>query len=185
MLPLLSEHINKDLLGCIGLNKKFQTLSKEKDLEIIVQCNLKITNYLDITFNINDGSYHPYRKPNKETNYIHVKSTTPHQSLNTFHDQLKKDSQFCHHQKIFFRSQPITMKNVYKIVDIKLSYNINNQMKRIVTKRKCNIIWFKQPQSKSVKTNIGRIMVKRKNYFSPSPQSHKNYAIAFLKKITQ
>ena len=33
-------------------------------------------------------------------------------SLKKFHDQLKKDSQFCHHQKIFFRSQPFTMKNV-------------------------------------------------------------------------
>ena len=182
MLPLLSEHINKDLLGCIGLNKKFQTLSKEKDLEIIVQCNLKITNYLDITFNINDGSYHPYRKPNKETNYIHVKSTTPHQSLNTFHDQLKKDSQFCHHQKIFFWSQPITMKNFYKIVDIKLSYNINNQMKRIVTRRKRNIIWFKQPQSKSVKTNIERIMVKRKKLLQSKPTEPQKLCNCFLKE---
>ena len=30
------------------LKKTFQKLFKEKDLGIIVQCNLKITNYLDI-----------------------------------------------------------------------------------------------------------------------------------------
>ena len=54
------------------LKKKFQKLFKEKDLDIIVQCNLKITNYLDITINLNDGSYRLYRKPNKKTNYIYV-----------------------------------------------------------------------------------------------------------------
>ena len=40
------------------LKKKFQKLFKEKDLDIIVQYNLKTTNYLDITLNLNDGSYH-------------------------------------------------------------------------------------------------------------------------------
>ena len=25
-----------------------------------------------MTLNLNDGSYRPYRKPNEETNYIHV-----------------------------------------------------------------------------------------------------------------
>ena len=56
------------------LKKKFQKLFKEKDLDIAVQCNLKITNYLDITLNLNDSSYHPYRKPTEETKYIHVSS---------------------------------------------------------------------------------------------------------------
>ena len=40
------------------LKKKFPKLFKEKDLDIIVQYNLKSTNYLDITLNLNDGSYH-------------------------------------------------------------------------------------------------------------------------------
>ena len=59
------------------LKKKIQKLFKEKDLDIIVQCNLKITNYLDITLNLNDGSYCPYRKLNEETNYVHVSSDHP------------------------------------------------------------------------------------------------------------
>ena len=48
--------------------------SSRKDLDIIFQYNFKITHYLDITLNINNGSYRPYRKLNKETNYIHVNS---------------------------------------------------------------------------------------------------------------
>ena len=112
MLSLLSKHINSnhielyrdDSLAILKntsgpeaekLKKKFQKLFKEKDLDIIVQCNLKITNYLDVTLNLNDVSYRPYRKPNEEANYIHINSDYHHQSLTNFHDQFKKDSQFC------------------------------------------------------------------------------------------
>ena len=35
---------------------------------------MKIVNYLDVTLNLNDGSYRPYKKPNEETNYINVNS---------------------------------------------------------------------------------------------------------------
>ena len=69
MLSVLSKHINKNHIGLYKndslailknnngpevekLKKmKFQKLFKEKDLDVIVQCNLKITIYLDITLN--------------------------------------------------------------------------------------------------------------------------------------
>ena len=69
MLSVLSKHINKNHIGLYRndslailknnngpevekLKKmKFQKLFKEKDLDVIVQCNLKITIYLDITLN--------------------------------------------------------------------------------------------------------------------------------------
>ena len=36
--------------------------------------NIKIPNYLDVTLNLNDGSYPPYKKSNEDTNYIHANS---------------------------------------------------------------------------------------------------------------
>ena len=95
ILSLLSKHMNKNHIGlywddnglailnntsgpeAAKLKKKFQKLFKEKDLDINIQCYLKITNHLDITLNLNDGLYHPYRKPNEETNYIHLNSDDP------------------------------------------------------------------------------------------------------------
>ena len=128
MLSLLGKHINKNHIGLYRdgslailkntsgpeaekLKKKLQKLFKEKDLDIIIQCNLKITNYLDITLNLNDGSYRPYRKPNEETSYIHISSDHPPSIIEEIPQSIEKDSQFCHHLKIFFRSQPFTMKN--------------------------------------------------------------------------
>ena len=107
MLSLLSKHINKnhtslyrdDGLAILKntrspeaekLKKKFQKLFKENDLDIIVQCNLKITNYLHITLNLNDGSYHPYRKPNEGTNYIHVNSDHPSSIIKRIPQSIEK-----------------------------------------------------------------------------------------------
>ena len=94
MLSLLSKHINKNHIGLYRddglailkntsdpeaekLKRKFQKLFKEKGLDIIIECTLKITNYLDITLNLNDGSYRPYRKPNEESNYFPIMSEHP------------------------------------------------------------------------------------------------------------
>ena len=50
---------------------------KNHRLKITIQTNLKIVNYLDVTFNLTDGSYYPYRKPNNLPQYINIKSNHP------------------------------------------------------------------------------------------------------------
>ena len=111
MLSLLSKDINKNHIAlhrddglailkntscpeAEKLKKKFQKIFKEKDLDIIIQCNLKITNYLDITLNLNHGSYHPYRKPNEETNYIHINSDHPPSIIKEIPQSIEKRLNF-------------------------------------------------------------------------------------------
>ena len=38
---------------------------------------MKIVDYLDITLNLNDGSYKPFRKPDDQTVYINAESDHP------------------------------------------------------------------------------------------------------------
>ena len=54
-----------------------QYLFKQQGLQIIIGCNLKVVNYLDVTFNLNHGSYRPYRKPHHKTHYTHIQSDHP------------------------------------------------------------------------------------------------------------
>ena len=35
---------------------------------------MKIVNYLDVTFNLNEATYQPYQKPDNIIQYIHVES---------------------------------------------------------------------------------------------------------------
>ena len=59
------------------IKKHLQSLFKQKGLQIIIERNLKFLNYLDLTFNLNDGSYRPYRKLNDGAHYIHVQLDHP------------------------------------------------------------------------------------------------------------
>ena len=59
------------------VKKNIQKIFKEDGLDIITQCNMKVVNYLDVTFNLNDGTYKPYTKPNNEIKYIHKNSNPP------------------------------------------------------------------------------------------------------------
>ena len=40
-----------------NIKKTFQKMFTNKGLEIVINCNMKIVNYLDVTLNLNDGSY--------------------------------------------------------------------------------------------------------------------------------
>ena len=42
------------------IKELLQYLFKQKGLQIIIECNLKVVNYLDITSNTNGGFYQPY-----------------------------------------------------------------------------------------------------------------------------
>ena len=51
------------------VKKNIQKIFKEHGLDIIIQCNMKVVNYLDVTFNLNDRIYNPYTKPNNKIKY--------------------------------------------------------------------------------------------------------------------
>ena len=55
----------------------FQNIFRKNNLNIIVNCNLKVVDYLDVTLNLSDGLYKPFHKPNSEINYIHRESNHP------------------------------------------------------------------------------------------------------------
>ena len=123
---------------------------------------MKITNYLDITLNLNYGSYHPYRKPNEETNYIHINSDHPPSIIKEIPRSIEKRHSISSSSEDTFQESAIYYEKCLKQsgYKTKLQYQQpteNNQNKK---KRKHNIIWFNPPYSKSVKTNIGRIFIK-------------------------
>ena len=41
------------------IKKRLQKVFKNNGLDIIIACNMKIVNYLNVTFNLNDGTYRP------------------------------------------------------------------------------------------------------------------------------
>ena len=68
---------NKSVTNLEKIKKKLQILFKEYDLEIIAESNQKIVNYLDVTLNLNDGTFRSYHKPVDQMQYIHAESNHP------------------------------------------------------------------------------------------------------------
>ena len=178
-LPLLSKPINKNHIGLyrdVGLailkntsgpeaeklRKKLQKLFKEKDLDIIIQCNLEITNYLDITLNLNDGSYCPYRKPSEETNYIHINSDHPSSIIKEIPRSIEKRLSILSSSKDIFQELAIYYEKCLKNsgYKTKLQYQQPKENNKNKKKRKRKIIWINPQYSKSVKTNIEKIFIK-------------------------
>ena len=62
-----SERTRKDII------REFKKLG----LNISVNTNLNICNFLDVTLNLSVGTYYPHRKPNNETLYIDSNSNHP------------------------------------------------------------------------------------------------------------
>ena len=59
---ILTDKARKDLIK----------ISDDHGLKITVKSNFKTVNFLDITFNLSNGKFQPYRKPNDETVYYCV-----------------------------------------------------------------------------------------------------------------
>ena len=50
---------------------------KENRLSITVECNLAITDFLEVTFDLESRTYYPYGKQNYKIQYIHKQSNHP------------------------------------------------------------------------------------------------------------
>ena len=61
------------------LRKKVIKMFKEYDVDIDIESNLKIVEYLDITLNLNNGIVAPFKKANHIPSYINTASNHPRQ----------------------------------------------------------------------------------------------------------
>ena len=74
-----------DELMATRMTPRLNTILKDKLIELFdyyglklkINCNVKIVNFLDITLNLNTGTYHPYMKPNNTIRYINTSSNHP------------------------------------------------------------------------------------------------------------
>ena len=57
--------------------KEIIQLFKRNGLKITIKTNLKVVDSLDVTFNLTEENFKPYKKPNSETLYVNSKSNHP------------------------------------------------------------------------------------------------------------
>ena len=77
---MVLRNVNGQQIDCTRKNiiKTF----KDVGFGIDIETNSKVVDFLDITFNLNNGIYKPYKKPNDRLLYINKSSNQPLQIIN-------------------------------------------------------------------------------------------------------
>jgi hypothetical protein len=151
--------------------------NKMKDLgfSITIESGAVSTEFLDVTLNLRLNTFHPFKKPNSKTTYVHRHSNHPPHVTRAIPKMVqhrlcrlsKNKAAFDNHSSEYLNALQLSG---YKTND--LSFKTLDMKKRRSRKRK--VFYFHPPFCKSVRTNLGRVfrnLVER--HFTPEHYLYK------------
>ena len=145
--------------------------------KITIKINLKITNFLDVTLNLDKGNFKLFKKESNTPIYIYISSNYPPSIIKQIPIYISHRLSDNSSNIDIFNSK----KNIYNNAVKKSGYTQQLEYTPPKTKpnnRKRNIIWFNPPYSKNVKTNISKDFIKLIEKHFPK---HSSLAIIFNK----
>ena len=150
---------------------------KKAGFKIEIKTNLHIVDFLDVTFNLLDERYKPYRKPNDQLLYVNTSSNHPPQVIKQL--PISKSNRLSNNysnKQVFDMSkgeyEKALRESGYKNVSLIYADKKDIKQKR---NRSRNIIWFNPPFIKNICTNIAkRFLNLLDQHF---PKSNKLHAI--------
>ena len=136
-----------------------QKTFKDIGLEIAAESNLRIVNYLDVTLNLNNGSFKPYHKPDN-IQYINKESNDPPGIIKHMPVSIEKRLSNNSSDEKIFKEAAIYYEDTLNKAGYmnKLVYHTpsaSNQENKNKNRQR-NVIWFNPPYSKSVTARIGK-----------------------------
>ena len=143
------------------LRNAHKKVFKNNGLDVIINCNMKIVNYLDATFNLNNGTYRPYQKPGNMIQYIQVESNHLPNIIKQIPKAIEKRlSQLSCNEEIFNESALVYEDKLQQAgYQQKLKYNPVNTKFNSKRNHKRNIIRFNPPCINNLSTKIGKYLL--------------------------
>ena len=137
--------------------KDLHKLYKSHGLKITIASSGPVANYLDVTVDLSDGSYRPYRKPNDIPVYINAASNHPPSILKHIPRMVERRLQSVSSDKSVFNEAKPPYEEALKRsgFDTTLVYKDSNKTTGRRS-RKRQIIWFNPPYCQSIETNVAR-----------------------------
>ena len=139
--------------------KKIIQIFKNCGLGITIMTSLQLVQYLDVEFDLRNGQYRPFRKPNSEPLYINSSSNHPASVLNHVPDSISRRLSDISSSSDVFREALPEYENALRNSGFKkkLEYSerATSQQEHKRSRRR-KILWYNPPFSISVKTNVGK-----------------------------
>ena len=159
------------------VRKKIISIFKNIDFKIEIVTNLTEIEFLDVTFNLANNTYRPYKKPNDKLIYIDVSSNHPpqikKQLTKIISDMLSRNSS----NAGIFNNTTLEYEEALKKCGhtTKLTYTTpNHEQNNIRRKRQRKIIWLNPPFNLDVSTNVETILLNLiEKHFTRSSKLHK------------
>ena len=133
-------NVNGQQIDCT--RKNVIKIFKDVGFGIDIETNLKVVDFLDITFNLNNGIYKPYKKPNDRLLYINKSSNYPPQLIN----QLPKTISDSSNKEVFNKAkgeyEEALTRSGYSNISLSFHQSRTSHLKR---QRHRNIKWFNPP----------------------------------------
>ena len=139
-------------------------------------------NFLDVTLDLSNGEYKPFRKPNDNLLYINKDSNHLPCILRQLPVSVNKRISLLSSDEQAFHEAAPTYQNALKHSNYnhKLSY-MQEAPQQTHRHRHCIIIWFNPPYSTHVKTKIGRSFLSLiDKHFSPAHKLNKLFNMLCL-----
>ena len=143
-----------------AIKKEICKIFKRNSLQITIEANKKVVDFLDITMDLRTEIYKPYKKPNSNLTYIHKQSNHPPSIIKNLPKSINRRlSTNSKNAQIFNESCPAYTEPLKKN-----GYNTNPQFDKTCTNksneknktRKRNITWFNPPFNINVATNVAK-----------------------------
>ena len=141
------------------LKKNVSKLFHDAGLKVLIEVNLKKTDFLDLYLNLLDGTYKPFTKPNQDISYVHNKSNHPRSILQNIPKMVLSILSVLLKNKEIFQNESKPFQNAINQADYKndLEYfdektSENSFIRK--RKRRRQIIWYNPPFNKEVSTNL-------------------------------
>ena len=149
---------------CERIKKDITRSFNQLGLRITIQTNIKSVNFLDVTFDLRNGKYYPYRKPNDRPLYINRSSNHPPLILRQLPAAISRRLTDISHDADVFRDAAPLYNNALRESGFtdEVEYAGSRKAEDPVVKRnrKRRITWFNPPYSKNVKTRVGHEFLK-------------------------
>ena len=152
--------------------KRISNALKLLGFKSTLHTNLKTVNFLDITLNLTNCTYGPYKKDNNTPIYIHTSSNHPPSITKQIPKSISR--------RLSRNSSNVNIFNKHKhLYDDVLKHSGYKQELKFtlpkVNSKHRNIIWFNPPYNKYISSNIGRdflnLISKHLPIIAPPPPS--------------
>ena len=143
-----------------GIKKKICEIFRKNNLKITIEANLKVTDFLDVTLELDTGIYRPFIKQNNTLLYVNINSNHPPNIQKNIPENINKRlNSLSINENVFKEAIPPYQK---ALKDAGYNYQLKYQPPTPATviprrpNRPRNITWYNPPFCRSLKTNLGK-----------------------------